>query len=318
MYRSLLLTAALLGLASPAHATNARMTALSNNAGFIDDTDIFLYPSTLSDLPARATLNYDAGAFDGGFTLDDGRALWFQRHDPTGAETGFRALYGKASGSTGYLLRASQDAGTLTLGGAWSNGPGRGTPKNLAVDGDLRIIGNLTSDMDFGLNAAVTSRTLEQRRMTLWSAGIDIDTAAELAQISGAYTLGPRFSVDDARLALQVGPAANITVDTGGSADTIVNIVVPYANFAGEYRLREWFKLRGSVTSAWVGDTDTGDIANNMTWGNAVGGALGVGFSHNNAQFDMSVNPAWALGGPYLLSGAAAPMFGVLSARVDL
>ena len=63
---------------------------------------------------------------------------------------------------------------------------------------------------------------------------------------------------------------------------------------------------------------DSDDLIENLSWTNAVTGALGVGFSHNEAQFDMSINPAWALNGPYLLSGAGNPMFAVLSARVNL
>lgn len=320
MYRTLLIVAALLAAASPAYATDARMSALSGNAGFIDDTDFFLYPSALGDLPARATLNYDAGAFDGGFTLDDGRALWFQRHNPTGAETGFRALYGKADGGTGYLLRASQDAGVFSVGGAWSNGPGRGTPKNLAVDGDIRLINQITGDdLKFGLNVGITSRNLEARKLTLWRAGLDADTNAETVTLSGAYTVGPRFATDNARLALQVGPALDIVAGIGdNNADPLIGINIPVANFAGEYQLREWFRLRGSVTSTWRGDTSTDDLVDNMTWSNVVGGAFGVGFSHQNAQFDMSVNPAWVLAGPHVLSGVGNPMFAVLSARVDL
>ncbi|MFT4975203.1 MAG: hypothetical protein ACI8S6_001090 [Myxococcota bacterium] len=320
MNRILLTAVAGLLLTNAAHATDARMTALSNNAGFIDDTDIFLYPSVLADLPAQATLNYDAGAFDGGFALDDGRMLWFQRHEPTGAEEGFRVLYGKAEGETGYQIRAAQSDGTFSVGGAWSNGPGRGSPQNLAIDGDVRLINQITGDdLKFGLNAAITGRNLQPNKLTLWTAGIDVDTNVETATLFGAYTFGPRFSTDTARLALQVGPALNVVAGIGdNNADPTIAITIPYANFAGEYQLREWFRLRGSVTSSWTGMTDTSDALDNLVWGNVVGGSLGVGFSHDIAQFDMSINPAWALGGPYLLSGAANPMFGVLSARVRL
>lgn len=42
-----------------------------------------------------------------------------------------------------------------------------------------------------------------------------------------------------------------------------------------------------------------------------------MGFSRNEAQFDISINPAWALNGPYLMSRSGNPMFAVLSARVN-
>ena len=322
MPRLLTLSLAVLCTSATAHATNARITSLSSNAGFIDDTDFFRYPSTLSDLPARAQLNYDSGVFDGGFTLDDGQALWFQRHNPTGAEEGFRALYGKSSGDTGYLIRATHTPGDFSIGGAWSNGPGRGTLKNFAVDGDLHLLNKLTgdgSDPKVALQLGVTSRTLTARSLTLWGGSVDLDTVDETLSVSGAYTFGPRFAVSDARLALQVGPALDLTTSTGdGDQPAGLALTLPVANFAGEYLLRDWFRLRGSVVAAWIGTTDSEELIDNLAWTNAVTGTMGVGFSHNEAQFDMSINPTWALNGPYLLSGTENPMFAVLSARVNL
>lgn len=322
MFRSLSIIAGALLLSSTAHATNARVTALSNNAGFIDDTDFFLYPSALNDLPARASINYDAGAFDGGFTLDDGRMLWFQRHNPTGAETGFRAVYGQANGDTGYLIRAAHNPGDFSIGGAWSNGPGRGALQNMAVDGDLHLLNKLVgdgSDMKVAFNIGLRNRTLDSDRLTLWGANLAIDTSAETVNLGGGYTAGPRFAVADGRLALQVGPTIDLGLSIAdGDQPQSIDLTVPVANFAGEYILRDWFRLRGSLIAGWQGATDTDDPLNNLTWSTGVGGALGVGFSHNDAQFDLSINPAWALNGPYLLSGSSSPMFGVLSARVNL
>lgn len=320
---SLILTGVSL-LSRDAQATTSRVAALSNNAGFIDDTDFFLFPSAMVDQPARASLNYYGGTgADGGLLLNgDGssQALWFQRHSAAGLPAGgFKALYGSASGDTGFLVRAGQDgAGLLTLGGAWSNGGGKGEPQNLAVGGDLRVFGNLTNQVAVGLNVAVTGRTLEQSRLTLWQAGLDYYSDDQQVALFGGYTFGPRFRRDELAVALQVGPMGRITVPTSDGGDSLLDFNVPFTNLGLEYDLREWLTLRGSMVATFIGSTSSADLVESLSWSVAPGGALGVGFSHRAAQFDLNLNPTWALSGPYLLSGTATPMLAQLSARFDL
>lgn len=308
-----------LALSSVAQATSARMLGLAGNAGFVDDTDFFQYPSVAASQPARASLNYN-GAFDGGFSLDDGRVFWLQRANALASASGFQATYARAQGETGYLLRASQDGeGLLTLGGGWSRGDKSGA-SNLAVDGDVRVFGNLANKFAGGVTLAVTSRALTQKRLTTWKAGLDYYSDDEAATLFGGYSAGPRYQGDGGlRGALQVGPLGAVTVPTGdNTSDTQVAFSVPFVNLAAEYTLREWLSLRGAAVAAWVGTTDTGDLVENLSWQVLPGGSVGVGFAHQGARFDMSISPGWLLSGPYILSGTSQQMFGQLSARIDL
>ncbi|MEL6348696.1 MAG: hypothetical protein AAFV53_36670 [Myxococcota bacterium] len=321
--------------ASTAYATPARIAALSNNGGFIDDTDFFRYPSALKAQPSRAALNY-GGAFDGGLILDGDtkQAFFLQRHSVGGALPdlslggvgGFQALYGRASGSSGFLIRAAQNPNTpaFSIGGAWSNGPGKGNVQNLAIDGDLVIFNNLVDedqDNDLGIRLGVTGRTLTSDRLTVWNARFSLDTLNEQAVLHGGYTLGPRFRNDDVRIAMQLGPVLNVIIPVGdNNAAPGLGFDIPFGNFAGEYLLREWFVIRGSLTAAWAATVSNleEDAIDNLSFGPRLGGAFGVGFKHKQAQFDMTVNPTWVQNGPHVLSGVSNPMFAVLSARVDL
>ena len=323
--KKLLLCAVLLSASTVAQATPARMAALSGNGGFADDTDFFVYPSTLGGLSARTMLTYNGG-FDGGIIFGDGQALWFERDTVAndiagiGAQGGYRALYGKGDGASGYLLRASQTPGTnndgvLTLGGAWSQGEGGANPSNLAVSGDLSITGRLTDDFDVGVGAGITSRNLTQDDLTVWAVGLGYQS--DTITLSGGYTFGPRFRNDLSRVALQIGPLGTLAINT--EADTKgLALTLPISNLAAEYALRDWIRVRGSATAALFAVTDLDDAIDSLTWGPGVGGAFGIGLLHEGARIDMSINPDWVLAGPQFLSGTANPMFGTVTARVDI
>jgi len=329
LMKKLLLMTALLAVSTAADATPARMAALSGNGGFADDTDFFLYPSVLGGLIPRTMLTYN-GAFDGGIIFDDGQALWFQR-DSVGADVaglgpqpGYRAVYAKGDGSTGYLLRASQSGsdmsannnGTLTLGGAWSSGSGGSNPSNLAINGDLSVINNITKDsMEIGINAGIGSRDLTEDKLVIWGAGLAY--GADVLTLSGGYTTGPRFRSDLARVALQIGPLGALSVNTDADV-TALGLSLPFSNLAAEYSLRDWIRLRGSATASLLAATDLDDALGNLSWGGSVGGAFGVGLIHEGARLDMAVNPDWVLAGPQFLSGTANQMFATVTARVDL
>jgi hypothetical protein len=53
---------AALALSAPAFASPARVQALSGNRAFTDDTDVFLYPSVISEVGDAANVNYNASA----------------------------------------------------------------------------------------------------------------------------------------------------------------------------------------------------------------------------------------------------------------
>ena len=327
--KKLITCALLLSLSAAAQATPARMAALSGNGGFADDTDFFVYPSVLGGLSARTMLTYNGGA-DGGLIFGDGQALWFERDSiagdvaGTGPQGGYRALYAKGDGETGYLLRASQTAadpeagssdGVLTLGGAWSNGGGGSVTSNLAVNGDLILSGRLDDDLTVGLTGGVGGRNLTRSGLTVWGAGLAYGN--DTLTLSGGYTTGPRFKNDLARVALQIGPLGALAINTEADTQNLA-LTLPFSNLGVEYSLREWFRLRGSATAALLAATTMEDALDNLAWGAAVGGALGVGFAHEGARFDMSINPDWLLAGPHVLSGTPNQMFGSVSARIDL
>jgi hypothetical protein len=320
-----LLCVALLAASSTADASPARMAALSGNGGFSDDTDFFVYPSTLGGLDPRAMLTYNGG-FDGGLIFDDGQALWFERDSVVndvaglGPQGGYRALYAKGDGASGYLLRAAQSGtgggtGTLSLGGGWSSGEGGANPNNLAINGDLHIIGKVTDEPTIGLNAGIGGRNLTEDNLVVWGAGLSY--GSDVLTLSGGYTTGPRFRNDLARVALQLGPLGALSVNT--EADTKnLGLALPFSNLAAEYALREWLLVRGSATDALSMTTDLDDAIENMAWGAGVSGAFGVGLLHDGARLEMSVNPNWVLAGPQFLSGTPNQMFGTVSARVDI
>ncbi|MFT5680849.1 MAG: hypothetical protein ACI8RZ_001755 [Myxococcota bacterium] len=326
--KKILLCTALLAASTTAEATPARMAALSGNGGFADDTDFFLYPSVLGGLIPRTMLTYNGG-FDGGLIFDDGQALWFERDSVAGdvaglgPQGGYRAVYAKGDGASGYLLRGSQTggdptagtAGTLTLGGGWSKGEGGYNTNNLAINGDLSIIGKLTDEPTVGINAGIGGRDLTEDKLVVWGAGVGY--ASDVLTLSGGYTTGPRFRNDLARVALQVGPLGAISVNTNNDAKAL-GLSLPFSNLAAEYSLREWVRLRGSATAALLAVTDIDDFVDSMVWGASVGGAFGVGLIHESARLDMSINPDWVLGGPNFLSGTSNQMFGTVTARVDL
>lgn len=327
-----LLCAALLVVSSAAQATPARMAALSGNAGFADDTDFFRYPSVLGGLAPRAMMTYNGG-FDAGVIFDDGQALWFERDTvandiaAAGPQGGYRALYAKGNGASGYLLRASQAAGlpagegdagssgVLNLGGAWSSGEGGSNPSNLAISGDLSINGRINDEPTVGIGANITSRNLTQDSMTLWAAGLGYQD--DTITLSGGYTAGPRFRNDLSRVALQLGPLGVISINTESETQNL-GLTLPISNLAAEYVLRDWIRLRGSATAALFAATTVEDAVDNMAWAAGVGGAFGVGFLHEGARIDMAINPDWVLAGPQFLSGTPNPMFASVTARVDL
>ena len=327
-----LLCAVLLTVSSVAQATPARMAALSGNGGFADDTDFFVYPSVLGGLAPRTMITYNGG-FDGGVIFDDGQALWFERDTvandiaAAGPQGGYRALYAKGDGASGYLLRASQTTGlpdadvgavsdgVLTLGGAWSSGAGGSNPSNLAISGDLSVTGRLNDDPTVGIGAGITSRNLTQDSMTLWAAGLGYQD--DTITLSGGYTAGPRFRNDLSRVALQLGPLGVISINTESETENI-GLTLPISNLAAEYALRDWIRLRGSATAALFAATTVEDAVDNMAWAAGVGGAFGVGLLHEGARVDMSINPDWVLSGPQFLSGTPNPLFASVSARVDL
>ena len=323
-----LLCVVLLIVSSAAQATPARMAALSGNGGFADDTDFFVYPSVLGGLAPRSMITYNGG-FDGGVIFDDGRALWFERDTvandiaAAGPQSGYRALYAKGNGASGYLLRASQTAadpdaggdGVLTLGGAWSSGEGGANPSNLAISGDLSVTGRLDDDATIGIGTGITSRNLTQDSMTLWAAGVGYQD--DTITLSGGYTTGPRFRNDLSRVALQLGPLGVISINTESETENI-GLTLPISNLAAEYVLRDWIRLRGSATAALFAATTVEDAVDNLAWAAGVGGAFGIGLLHDGARVDMSVNPDWVLSGPQFLSGTPNQMFASVSARVDL
>jgi hypothetical protein len=344
MLKRLAAVSLLLALSATASATPARIDGLSRNGGFTDDSDFFLFPSVLGDEGQNVWLHYD-GAAQGGISWENDvtRALYFN-HVPAGGSTAsgapaaWVATFTQASDGAGFSGHIGWDAATLELGGAYGKGEGGDEPTNWALSGNLLLQGRVLDDSttkDTEKAAAGIDLTFRHRKLTDQSAqliSVDVDyREKDRTTLTGAFQIGPRFNADGVDAALLFGPVLGITsLDAEAGKDlygkdvpTILAVDVPVANVAAEYAVREWMYLRGAATAGWHVDTlvglkDTKATDFPMVWSSRVGGSMGAGFKQEHASFDLAVNPGWAIGGPYFLSGAANPMLASISARIDL
>lgn len=220
--------------------------------------------------------------------------------------------YGQGNGSTGWMSRLAWTPGQFVAGGLWSNGGQARETSNFAVGGDV-ILTDAGNSTDPALSVFSHGRNLEGGSHSAWNARLDVVPDAQ-NQLSGGYTLGPRWADGQLRAALSLGPGLRFTNTSNANS---VSIDVPAVNVAAEYELREWFVLRGSAVGGLVLDvTDISKFSDTRTFQSVAGGLLGVGFKHKDkAQFDMSVNPGWAVQGPAILSGVGSPMFATVSGR---
>lgn len=298
-------------------ASPARISSLSANPGFTDESDFFVYPFALARVGDAGFLTYNGG-FDAGVAWDD-QALFFDRdmllNDIVGLgpQPGWRASYFKVNDDSAWTGRVSYDPDTnkhFNLGGTWGKGTyGDDTAQDMAIGGDLFFEGGF-DDLTPGLDLLAQGRDIAADKFSQWGAGAYYFD--KVVRLGGTYYMGPRFTdIEGVELALGVGGGGLVTVNDG---DVSADLLVPGSNIAIEYQLRDWMKLRGSATAGLTVNYNGDDV----TLDTAVGGAFGAGFQHKHAQLDVTINPAWAQGGPFFLSGAGVPMFGVLSFKVDL
>lgn len=321
--RKIIVAITILGLSGAASATPARVEALSGNPGFVDNSDPLLYPSTIAPVGDAVNLNYGVAQVDGGATFAGGKMLHFSRDGLApnapgpGTPGSWMAVYGQGDGSTGWLTRTSWVDDKFTVGGVWGKGGWDRTTSNLAIGGDISMLGDAAADeKKWAVNLQARGRNLQENKLMAWNAGLLYDTDSEAVGISGGLALGPRWVNDKVRAAIAVGPALQL-VSVDDSLPLTLNI--PVANVAAEYNIKEWLLLRGSTTAGWsVSAGDSAEFTDTETWSSQVGGMVGLGFKRDTAQFDMAVNPGWLVGGPFLLSGAAAPMFATVSGRIAL
>ncbi len=306
---------------APAHATEARIQALSGNPAFIDDTDVLLYPSTVGAVDSAASLNYSTG-INAGATWGGSHMLWMGTDSMPpaavgpGATTPFAMVYGSGDGSTGWLARTSWQQGAWTVGGAWGRGGQSRLTENLTAGGDLHIMDSGKDSPDIGVDLYGRGRKLEEGRFFSWNAQLSVFPDVK-NEVTGGLLLGPRWKNKALRAALGLGTNVRIT---NTSAATAGFLDVPAANLATEYVLRDWWVLRGSATVGWnLGANDLGDFDKTKQWSARSAGVLGMGFKHEDtARLDLSVAPGWAVQGPNLLSGTSTPMFYTVSGRVKI
>jgi multidrug transporter EmrE-like cation transporter len=343
----------LLALPSAALATPSRTEAFSNNPAFTDDTDFLAYPSVLPDIGNNVWLSLSPTAMMGAVSWEgstqqamtitnmpmasDYPAGWsgvgavgtslgpvvLPTEDLAGAaktpviaaQGPWLASYTRASGGKGYALRTSWFASAFSVGGTYSTGEGGDEPSNLAVGGDLTSFGDLGDQVS--LNAFLKKRTITEDKTTAWGAGLNFVQDGNV-DLNGHFLMGPRFHGEDdaVEAALLIGPTLHLTKIQDVDAMPL-QLSLPVVNLAVAYSLREWLAIRGSAVAGWVANT-TSEDPSEITWDSGAGGMLGMGISQDHASFDFAVNPAWALAGPFALSGAAAPMFATVSARFDL
>lgn len=280
----------------PAHATDARMSAMSNNVGITDDTDFTRYASEAGEVGGHAWMNY-AGGLTGAMAWD-GNAVSIDMSN--GATMGFY----NSNGDSGYSASLGYDNATegIALGGSWATADRSDGLSNMAIGGGLTMV-----DDSIGLNVGVNSRTLTDDSVTAWGGGLGYSDAG--INVGGNYRMGHRFG-DSA--AFTYGPGVAIDMPDGG--DMAVNLHLLAANMASEFMFNDWFGLRGSVTGTLGLDDLTGDMTPSMNVGSAFGAAL----SSDSAVIDLMVDPAQIMGGPYFLTGNASGAAAYMSIRVAI
>ena len=280
----------------PAHATDARMSALSGNVGIEDDTDFATYASETGEVDGNAWMNYD-GALTGAMAWD-GNAVSINMND--GATMG----WSNSSGDTGYSasLGYNNETEGIALGGSYSTADRSDGLANMAFGGGLTMV-----DDDIGVNLGASSRTLTDDAVTAWGAGLGYSATG--INVGGNYVMGHRFG-DSA--AFTYGPGVGIDMPDGGDMAIDLNLV--QANMASEFMFNDWFGLRGSVTGTLALEDLTGDMTPSMNVGSAFGAAL----SSDAAAIDLMVDPAQILGGPYFLTGNASGAAAYMSIRVAI
>lgn len=300
-----------LGLLSlPAAATPARTAGLSNNPGFFDPIDFLVFPSELDGQGANIWMSY-GGTMDAGFSWEGDRsnALWATRVEPT-TQGPWKLSYTSAREPSGYQLRTAWEPGDFSLGGSW--GKGFATDGGaLAVGGDLHLLGDLEGDADFAVNAFVSRRKIQEKKLSAW--GITAAYVEDTIGLGGALTLGPRWEIaDQITASAGIGPELGLAVSDG---DMAVVASVPSVQLGVEYNLRPWFFLRGSAQARWMASY----VSDDLSWSAMAGGMVGVGMRHTWADFDLAINPAFAMNGPYLFTGSpTSPFAAVASARFFL
>jgi hypothetical protein len=280
----------------PAHATDARIDALSGNVGIEDDTDFTTYASETGEVGGNAWMNYD-GALTGAVAWD-GNAVSI--NDDNGATMGWYS----SSGDTGYSASLGYDNETevIALGGSWSTADRSDGLANMAFGGGLTM-----DDDDIGVKFGASSRTLTDDAVTAWRAVLDYsDTGIE---VDGNYVMGHRFG-DSA--AFTYGPGVVVDMPDGG--DMAINLELVEANMASEFMFNDWFGLRGSVTGTLALENLTGEMTTSMN----VDSAFGATLSSDAAAIDLKVDPAQILGGPYFLTGNASGAAAYMSIRVAI
>lgn len=320
--RRLIASALALMATTPALATTARVAGLSGNSAFTDDTDVFKFPSVISDTGDAVNLNYTGpNTVDGGVSWMGQHMLWLQRDsalpDGTGLGDGspFTMTYGQGDGSTGFLARASWAPETFSLGGAWSKGGQARETSNFAAGGDI-VSAKAGNSTKYAITAFAQSRDLTADSHTTWDATVAIQQDVSNV-VRANYRMGPRWGDGQLRAALSIGPGLQFTNTKGGNA---VALDVPAANLAAEYELREWLVIRGSSTvGLQLAVADVSKFGDTREFIAGSGGALGAGLKHGDkARFDMSIRPAWLVNGPAVLSGTPNPMFATVSGRILL
>jgi hypothetical protein len=332
---------ALTTFSSTAHATQARVDGLLANPGFADDTDVLVYPSTISGVGDALNINY-AGNVDAGVVWDKSNMLWIGRGVPTSLATGlapspWQIVYGKSSGDSGFLVRSSWQAApaaapagpgapaasgggaVLSVGGGWGTGGYGRETNNLAITGDITAHGDVAGegeDLKLGIDLAANGRSLTDSRLLAWMARISTSSLNELTLAGGTFAIGPRMSVGSLKTAVAIVPGLYVikAKDSTSLATQLPNITL-----SAEYALREWFLIRGGASAGWLfSAADIEEITETDAWAVTRAGAIGMGFKHgDNARLDLSMSPTWLVAGPHLLSGMPNNTFLTVSGQAS-
>jgi hypothetical protein len=299
---------------SVAFATPSRVAALAGNQGFTDDTDFMVYPTEASEIGQSTWFHYD-GDYTGAMSWDGNAVV-----AGMGA-TGWDMSWTNSQGSSAYSVNAAyvvDDAArgdVISLGGAWGTADRSSGLTNMVYGGNLGIA-SLNDETAIDVTAAASSRTLGDSDFSSWAAGLGYASAGDASSVSlaGQYFMGPRMGDDTASASLGCGAQALISANLGDEGTTNIWAMLPTTNIAGEFAFNDWLMVRGSVLAAILVSHNGEDLET----GTMVSGSAGLGISGERGGVDVTFNPDWALAGPHFLTGTAADMVGMVTARFEI
>jgi hypothetical protein len=314
--RTLSVTALAL-FSTSAFATDARTAAHQNNVGIQDDVDYRTYYSRTDN--GKDSMWFDlegsesAEASEGGEAAPegalaasykaDGRSISLEQSTTGGTAIG----YYSASGDNGFgvmLDVANKD--TIAVGGGYGMTNGK---TDMAFSG---AVAKGEDNTDVRLN--IVSRTLNDDDVSAW--GADIGYIGKGISVDGQYRYGWRFKGDRSRAGVTLGPNVNVFKPEEGDMD--IGLTLAEINIAGEFKLNDWFGLRGSVVSGLDAVIPMGDKEFDVMT-SPVSPMFGASLDFEGADIDFTIDPRRVLDGPYFLTGNTGESFAaMMSARFDI